>query len=63
MRKKCNLRYVGCTERIQIKKQRMQGDSNILSRIFPIKKIAKKIKYANNRFEFFCNGMSAKCLF
>ena len=30
---------------------------------FPIKKIAKEIKYANNRFEFFCNGMSAKCLF
>ena len=57
------LRYVGCTERIQIKKQRMQGDSNILSRIFPLKKIAKEIKYANNRFEFFCNGMSAKCLF
>lgn len=63
MRKKCNLRYVGCTERIQIKKQRMQGDSNILSRIFPIKKIAKEIKCADNLVEFFCNGMSAKCLY
>ncbi len=63
MRKKCNLRYVGCTERIQIKKQRMQGDSNILSRIFPLKKIAKEIKYANNRFEFFCHGMAAICLY
>ena len=30
---------------------------------FPIKKIAKEIKCADNRFEFFCNGMSAKCLF
>lgn len=31
----------------------MQDASNILSRIFPLKKIAKEIKYANNRFEFF----------
>lgn len=63
MRKKCNLRYVGCTERIQIKKQRMQGDSNILSRIFPIKKIAKEIKCADNLVEFFCHGMAAICLY
>lgn len=57
------LRYVGCTERIQIKKQRMQGDSNILSRIFPLKKIAKEIKCADNLVEFFCHGMAAICLY
>lgn len=57
------LRYVGYTERIQIKKQRMQGDSNILSRIFPLKKIAKEIKCADNLVEFFCHGMAAICLY
>ena len=57
------LRYVGCRERIQIKKQRMQGDSNILSRIFPLKKIAKEIKCADNLVEFFCHGMAAICLY
>ena len=30
---------------------------------FPIKKIAKEIKYAEYRFEFFCNKMSAICLY
>ena len=57
------LRYVGCRERIQIKRQYMQDASNILSRIFPLKKIAKEIKCADNLVEFFCHGMAAICLY
>lgn len=30
---------------------------------FPIKKIAKEIKCADNLVEFFCHGMAAICLY